>query len=260
MLDVVLPVVFSLFLWWFSTGLIFFLNARGRSTHRWSMLGATAVFAGAIYGLTTTVGRTDVTGAYLGFTYGLLIWGWQTASHFLGFITGPNTRDCPPDASTAERFRLGLLTGLHHEIVIIMTAAVLVAISWGQPNQFGLMTFVLLWAMHTSAKLNVFLGVRNVYPEFLPPHMDHLKTYFGQRKMNGLLPVSVVVGIAVTSYWVSAAISDAATPFETAGFMMVSALMALAVIEHILLVIPVSVASLWGWSLSGKKGRIGITG
>ena len=43
-------------------------------------------------------------------------------------------------------------------------------------NQVGLWTFVILWAMRQSAKLNVFLGVRNLSEEFLPEHLRYLET------------------------------------------------------------------------------------
>ena len=260
MIESLTPVAFALFLWWFSTGAIFFLNARHPSSHRWSMLGTTVVLALALYGLAMSTTRTDVAGAYLGFTCGLLIWGWQTASHFFGFITGPNKDHCPPEVSDWHRFNLGLATGLYHEIVSVVTVCVLLALSLGQPNQFGLWTFVMLWGMHTSAKLNVFLGVRNLYAEFLPAHMDHLKSYFRKRSMNPLLPLSVIVGTTITVYLGRLALSDSATPYEVVGFTLLATLMLLAVIEHLLLVLPVSVSSLWNWSLSGEKDRVSIAG
>ena len=35
-----LPVLYALFVWWFSTGLIIYLDGLPRSTYRWTMLGA----------------------------------------------------------------------------------------------------------------------------------------------------------------------------------------------------------------------------
>ena len=46
-----LPILYTLFVWWFSTGLILYLDGLPRPTFRWSMAGASAVLAGALYGL-----------------------------------------------------------------------------------------------------------------------------------------------------------------------------------------------------------------
>ena len=45
--------------------------------------------------------------------------------------------------------------------------------------------------MHLSARLNVFLGVRNVSEEFVPAHMEVLKSFLTRKPMNLLFPVSV---------------------------------------------------------------------
>ncbi|MBV8868454.1 MAG: DUF3623 family protein, partial [Acetobacteraceae bacterium] len=42
------PVLFALFVWWFSTGLIIFLDGLPRRTFRWSMLGATVLLAASL--------------------------------------------------------------------------------------------------------------------------------------------------------------------------------------------------------------------
>jgi len=70
-------ILFTLFLWWFSTGVILYLDGLPRRTFRWSLLGATVLFAVALYGLAVTRSDTSVTGAYLAFTFGVLVWGFQ---------------------------------------------------------------------------------------------------------------------------------------------------------------------------------------
>ena len=39
---------------------------------------------------------------------------------------------------------------------------------------------MVLWWMHQSAKLNVFFGVRNLNEEFLPEHLEFLKSFLHQ--------------------------------------------------------------------------------
>ena len=58
---------------------------------------------------------------------------------------------------------------------------VVVAVTWGGANQVGTWTFLLLWWMHQSARLNVFLGVRNLNEEFLPDHLSFLRSFLNQR-------------------------------------------------------------------------------
>ena len=38
-------IVFALFIWWFSTGLILYLDGLPRATFAWSMTGATIILA-----------------------------------------------------------------------------------------------------------------------------------------------------------------------------------------------------------------------
>ena len=59
-------------------------------------------------------------------------------------------------------------TGLYHEMFALVGAVILLAITHGRANQLGFWTYVTLWWMHESAKLNVFFGVPNLGEEMLP--------------------------------------------------------------------------------------------
>ena len=104
------------------------------------------------------------------FVCALLIWAWQEIAFLLGVVTGPRRSDCPHDARGWRRAALAFETVAHHELALLVLGAGVVAVTWQQPNRNGLWTFAILWAMRQSAKLNVFLGVRNFSEEFLPPH------------------------------------------------------------------------------------------
>ena len=47
---IALPLLATLFIWWFSTGLILYLDGLPRSTYKWSMLWATVLAAVAFAG------------------------------------------------------------------------------------------------------------------------------------------------------------------------------------------------------------------
>ena len=61
MSDHILPVLYTLFLWWFSTGLIVWLDGLPRRTFRWSLIGATILAAIGLYGLAVS-DRTPASG------------------------------------------------------------------------------------------------------------------------------------------------------------------------------------------------------
>ncbi len=246
---VLAAVAFSTFLWWFSTGVIFYLNSRSPRTFVWSMTGGTLVLAGAFYGLWRSASQETVGAAFTAFSCGLLIWGWHTMSYYMGVVTGPRRARCPEGCTGARRFIHALATSLHHELAIVATAALLVYLTWDQPNRFGLWTFLALWAMHVSAKLNVFLGVRNLNADFIPERLQYLTSYFRERPMNLLFPFSVTGGTMLAVVLAQAAGAADASAFAIAGFTLLASLVALAVVEHWFMVLPIPADALWRWSL-----------
>jgi len=255
MTQFVLPTLFALFLWWFSTGAIFFLDGLPRRTFKWSMLGATAVLIGALFCLRRAADDVTVNGAYAAFTCGLLIWGWQEISFYMGFVTGPRRHACEEGCSGWRHFGHALMVSLHHEISIVVCGALIVWVTWDAPNQLGLWTYLVLCCMHQSARLNVFLGVRNLNAEFLPPHLSYLRSFMVEKPINLLFPFSVTAGtVALAIFAMNAGAADA-TAFEASAFTFLSALIALAVIEHWVLILPIPFQKLWNWSL--KSRRIG---
>jgi len=184
----ILAALFAAFIWWFSTGVIFYLNARPRHTFLWSMLGGTVVLLAALWGIWATADLQTPLGAFVAFTCGVLIWGWQTMSYYMGVITGPRRASCPPNCRGWRHFVHAVETGIYHELAIIATAVLLVVLTFEQPNRYGLWTFLILWAMHVSAKLNVFLGVRNLNKDFIPKHLSYLTRFFRRQAMNLLFP------------------------------------------------------------------------
>jgi len=242
-------IVFATFLWWFSTGVIFYLNGRPPHTFRWSMLGGSLLLVAALYGLWVSAASETVAGAYIAFTCGLVIWGWHTMSYYMGVISGPRRQRCAPGCRGWRHFFHAVQTSIYHELAIVATAVAMVWLTWKQPNQFGLWTFLALWGMHVSAKLNVFLGVRNLNEEFIPRHLKYLTGFFSQRPMNLLFPFSVTAATIVTLLLIQQAMGSGADAFTTAGFTLLASLMALAVIEHWFMILPIPAEALWRWSL-----------
>ncbi len=243
------PAVFALFLWWFTTGVIFYLDSRPVHTFKWSMAGATLLLVLAGAGLSITAQRTDETSAYLAFASGLIAWGWQEISLYTGYVTGPRKIRCPDGCAGLKHFGHAIAANLWHEIAIVVVALGIWALVKDGSNRIGFYTYILLWGMHLSARLNVFLGVRNVSAEFVPAHMEVLKGFLRVRPMNMLFPVSVTIATIGTICLVNRAVeSDAG--FAATGYTLLAAIMGLALVEHWFLVLPIPVEKLWSWSLS----------
>jgi putative photosynthetic complex assembly protein 2 len=247
-----LPVLYALFLWWFSTGLILYLDGLPRRTFRWSMLGATAMTLAAFWGLAATRDSTDVGGAYAAFTYGLVIWGWHEMSFLMGYVTGPRREPCPEGCSGWRHVGHAVAAVLWHELAIAATALAMVALTWGGANQVGTWIFLLLWAMRLSAKLNIYLGVPNLTEQFLPEHLGYLKSFMRKRPMNPLFPVSVTIGTIVATRLVDRAWAAGEGSFDATAFTFVAVLLALAILEHWFLVLPLPDAALWNWALRSR--------
>ncbi|MFO0512367.1 MAG: DUF3623 family protein, partial [Gammaproteobacteria bacterium] len=115
----------------------------------------------------------------------------------------------------------------------------------GHANVIGLGTLLVLWALRSSAKLNLFLGVRNLGEGFLPTHLAHLLDHLHRRPMNALLPFSVLLGALLTA-WLAGRALAATLPVESTGYTLLATLAALGVLEHLLMVLPVAPESLWG--------------
>ena len=247
-----LPVLAALFIWWFTTGVIFYLDNLPNKTFKWSMLGSTFVLFGALVALQNTANGTDTASVYIAFAAGLLAWGWQEISLYLGFVTGTRKIRCEPGCSGLKHFLHAIEANIWHELAIIAVAIVIATMTWSADNQFGLWTYLLLWGMNLSARLNVFLGVRNVSEAFVPPHMEFLKSFLTQRPMNLLFPLSVTLGTTGTIFLVGK-VADTAEGPESIGFTLLATMMGLALVEHWMLVLPLPFEKLWNWTLPSRS-------
>lgn len=252
MADFALPALFALFLWWFSTGAILYLDGLARTSFRWSMLGATALAMLAHYGLWASSADASVSGAYVAFMCGLAIWGWHEMSFLMGFVTGPRRDPSPADAGSWRRFGHATQTVLYHELAILASVLLVLALTWEGDNQVGTWTFIVLWLMRVSAKLNLHFGVPNLNTQLLPEHLGYLRPFLTCKPMSVLFPVTVTLATVVAAEIVGEALSSVPGSFERVGCVLLAALMALAILEHWLLVLPLPDTALWRWALGSR--------
>jgi putative photosynthetic complex assembly protein 2 len=242
-----LPLLFATVLWFLSTGLVLWLDRLPSHTWPVSIVGATVLSGFAMGGIIFTAGETGPLAAYIAFVCALILWGWHEMSFLMGFVTGPNREPCPPEARGWRRFRLAAATLIHHEVAILATALVLMAATWGQPNQTATLTFILLFVMRLSAKFNVFAGVPHLSLEMMPDHMRYLASYFRVAPVRWFF-VASLAGIAAIAAWLGQLALSAPAGLQT-GYALAFALVVLAFLEHGFLVVPWQDTAIFRWAM-----------
>ena len=129
----------------------------------------------------------------------------------------------------------------------------ILVVTWDAPNQVGTGTYLVLWIMRTSAKLNLFFGVRNLNEAFLPAHLAYLESFFRRRPMNAFFPFSVSVASCFLLMLVNFASSPVANSVQVVGATLVGTLLALAIVEHLMLVLPLNTTALWRWAIRKRQ-------
>jgi putative photosynthetic complex assembly protein 2 len=250
------PVLVAAFAWWIATGAILWLDQRPARTYPFSLAVASLALIAAVAGLAAAARDTGPLGAYAAFLCALVVWGWLEMAFLMGFITGPNTKACPPEARGWRRFRLAAGALIYHEIAIALAALGVIGLSWGHPNQTGPAAFLILMIMRLSTKFNIFLGVANMAEQFLPPHLDYLKSYFRRAPFNPLFPLSIGLGLGLAFMVGAAALAAPDGSGAAIGASLVFALIALAVIEHVMLMTPAPEFGLWRWARASAASSL----
>ena len=240
------PLIFTIFIWWFSTGLILKVHSLPKRFFKSIFVASIAVLLLAFWGLSISSQQATIAGAYCSFTCAIIIWGWQELAFLLGYITGSRRSECPSGLSPMTRAWYAFQTINYHELALLSLGVILFFINLDSVNQTGFWTFVILWGMRQSTKINIFLGVLNFNESFLPQHLQYLVSYFRRRAMNYLMPFSVLVSVLILiPIWSSAGVDS--SPFDRASFALLGTLLALGLLEHLFLILPLPTELLWKW-------------
>lgn len=255
MLNIPMAAAGALLIWWLSTAAILYLDGLARKTFAVSMAGATVVLAAALYGIVRYKDDTSIGAAYLGFTCSVAVWGWLEMSFLLGYITGLRRKACAPVCGGARHFVHAIQAIIWHELAIIILAGAVFALGWRGSNRVAVWTLLILWLMRESAKLNLFLGVRNLSAELLPPHLAYLRGFFRTRPMNFLFPISVTTAAVALTVQVLKMLAPGAGDFQITSYALLATMTALGILEHWVLVLPFSPSALWAWSLRSREAH-----
>ncbi len=246
----------ALFVWWFSTGTILmavkYADRAGPSVRARTTWATLPLMAAGAYGAWWSMTQTDIFGVYVAFLSALALWGWIELAFLTGVITGPNTNPLPDHTPEWERFIRAWGTVAYHEMLLAATVIALALTQYEAANPFTFYTFAVLFFARISAKLNLFLGVPRIHVEFLPQALSHLPSHFRTRGMNWLFPISVTALTFTAACWLER-LYAADTTGHITGFALLTALTALAALEHWVMVLPIPDERLWRWMLPAPK-------
>jgi putative photosynthetic complex assembly protein 2 len=247
--DLALPALFVVATWWSATRLILVLDRLPPDTYRRSLRAAVMVGMGAVGCIAATAGDATPSAAYLGFACAVALWGLPELAFLTGALTGPRRTACPARCGGTRHFRHAIEAILYNELAIAALGALIAAITWHTANRTAAWTYYALWAMRTSTKLNLFFGVRNWSEKLLPEHLRYLESFFKKQPMNLLFPLSVTLATGITWCIVKHALNPAVTHFDAVSCVLIATLLALGVLEHWFLVLPIPVDQLFGWGI-----------
>jgi len=241
-----------LFAWWFFTGAILLVVRRADAgntvAHGRNVFLSVPLLALGAAGLLISSTALTVGNVYMSFISVLLIWGWIELAFLSGVITGPEKRPCPDALNGMARFTRAWHTVSHHEILLALAFLAIVLMTTGAENTFGLWTYFILFAARISAKLNLFFGVPRINMEFVPLPLAHIKSYFTKGPITVAFPLGVTF-LSIMAVCFAERLVSADTTAAVVGFSLLTALSALAALEHWLMVVPLPDAKLWRWML-----------
>jgi len=250
----VIAVLIAIGVWWLSTGLVLAMVhwSTSRRLTPWQLLPAVTV-VGVIGFLLMLHGSRELTplGSYAGFFGALLVWAWHETTFLTGMVTGRRKDECPPGLTGFDRFKVAWKAVCDHEIALLVTGLFLWFVFADSANVFGLATFGLLWGMRLSSKALIFLGARHAISGLMPPAILHLRSYFNTGRTTPLFPVLMAASVGLFVVLLIGA-WRANYDYSTVGHILLATFMALAIIEHLILVLPVSDTALWRWAVPEK--------
>lgn len=244
----VAPALFALLCWWFGTGAILWLVRRSPSSFGWSMGVLSVLLVASLWTTALSMRDHTVGSAYLAFVSVIVMWSWHEMAFLTGWLTGPRRVPLQAGVQGRARFTQSVQAVIWHELALLANFGVLLWLQQGQPGHVAICTFALLWCMRFSAKMNLFLGVPETGEQYLPRHLLYLGSYFRRGPVSAFFYLSVGLSCAAWAWMVWQVSSDSVA--ITTGWVLLAALLGLAIVEHVIMAFPVPMQKLWGWAMS----------
>lgn len=250
----VVPVLFVVLMWWFSTGAVLWLAGKSDGKRRAPLIIMTGVgilgLAGVYFSAHSAYGLGGPAMTYVAVLSALAVWAFIEFTFLTGALTGSRLDPCPSDISEAERFRLAFHTISYHEYALVAGLICIALVSLpGGGGITAFAIFAMLWIMRISAKLTLFSGAPKFALDMMPNKLAYLQTYFRHDRIGPIFWLSMfgfTLGFLAAVY--SFAMGSIA-PEHTPTAIMLTTLLGLGVIEHWFMVLPIADSALWQWAM-----------
>lgn len=247
---IVEPTLIAMISWWFGTGIILLLVRVPQHRFASAMMFWTTLSIPAVYMISQSMLDNSNASVYSGFISTIVIWGWHELAFLTGWISGSRRTRLDHNLNLWNRFKQSVQVIWHHELALFITLMFLLYLQSDHPNHTAICTFTLLWLMRLSSKLNLFFGVPQVGEEYLPHHLAYLGSYFKKSKVSFFFFISISLSCMAWGLivWQGQSGQVSITPH----WVLLATLLGLAIVEHVLMVIPFSLEKVWGWALRSK--------
>ena len=229
--------------WWAATGLTLAMQRSSLTTVA-SLAIATVLALGGAVLIVQTRNETTVQGARFAFLGSALVWWWCSTIFYagIGINIAPSGAAGIPPRSFPFAFQ-AINATLRPDLVGVFALLLVGFAVWSRPNRVALLSLFTFWGTLQTAKLNVFMGVRNSGVDWLPEHLMPLSQFFGPSQNSLLLPITVA---SLSLCFVTTARTSRASgsPFVKHAYAMIAFLLFLAVLEHVMLGVNLSLP-LW---------------
>lgn len=221
--------------WWGATGITLAMQ-RSELLSVLSIIASSALGVIGAWLIIRTRADASASGARLAFLGSSLLWMWSSTLFYagLGIRIG----------SVAETgARTWLLAGqaiaatLRPDLVGVALFVAVAVFVRRSANRMALLTFAIYWCTLQTAKINVFMGVRNAGIDWLPEHLEPLSRFFGPAENSWLLSWTVLA-LSAFVLIVAHRARNARTVYERHAFGMAALLLTLALLEHVFLGMP----------------------
>lgn len=229
--------------WWLGTGIVLYLQQRLKNTGIALITTLCLVSLASLAALKFSSLHVNIWHSYGGFVAAVVLWGCLELSYFTGLVGGVHKRHCPQNCNTAKRFRLALGTSIWHEISVLAIALMVLELCRHGSNPAGMYTFLVLWLMRWSAKLNLFWGVPNFNADWFPARMDYVHSYMKRSPVSLFFPLSVLAASAMA---IKLMINTVSAPdAQSLTTALPGVLLMLAILEHLFMALPIADSALW---------------
>lgn len=242
-MSLVAPILIVMFTWWIGTGMVLYLQQRIPLVRTPLILSLLAFTVASLCAMVLSASGTQAWQSYMGFVGAIVLWGCIELSYYTGLIGGVHMRSCPDNCNNGKRFRLALGASIWHEVSVLLAGGVILTLLHDAVNTTALYSFLVLWLMRWSAKLNLFFGMPNFNTDWFPKRLAYAHSYIRRSPVTWFFPLSVFVASMVATHLISTALS--LPPEQSLMMILPGMLLLLAILEHVFMALPIADSELW---------------